>query len=77
MAPLIEAMGGRRESWLPGYRVKILDGSHLPGTEHRLKPLRTERAGVLPGQALVILDPESMLVIDAIPSRTDTPRNAR
>lgn len=67
VAPVIEAMGGRREAWIPGLRVKVLDGSHLPGTEHRLKPLRTERAGALPGQALVILDPESMLVLDVIP----------
>jgi hypothetical protein len=67
VAPVIEAMGGRHEPWLPGYRAKILDGSHLPGTEHRLKPLRTERAGALPGQVLVVFDPESMLVIDAIP----------
>lgn len=60
-------MGGGHEPWLPGYRVRVLDGSHLPGTEHRLKLLRAERAGALPGQALVILDPEPMLVIDAIP----------
>jgi hypothetical protein len=67
IAPVIEAMGGRRESWLPGYRVRVLDGSHLPGTEHRLKPLRTERAGALPGQALVAFDSEPMLVPGAIP----------
>src|SRR5262245_60165706 len=67
IAPVVEAMGGRREPWLPGYRVRVLDGSHLPGTEHRLKPLRTERAGALPGQALVVFDPEAMLVVDAIP----------
>jgi hypothetical protein len=67
VAPAIESMGGGRRPWLPGYRVRILDGSHLPGTEHRLKPLRTERAGALPGQALVVLDPEPMLVVDVIP----------
>lgn len=67
LAPVIDAMGGRREPWLPGYRVRILDGSHLPGTEHRLKPLRTERAGALPGQALVVFDPELALAIDTIP----------
>jgi hypothetical protein len=67
IAPVVEAMGGRRQPWLPGYRVRVLDGSHLPGTEHRLKPLRTERAGALPGQALVVFDPEPMLVVDAIP----------
>jgi IS4 transposase len=67
MAPVIDAMGGRRTPWLPGYRARILDGSHLPGTEHRLKPLRTERAAALPGQGLVVLDPELMLAIDVIP----------
>jgi hypothetical protein len=67
IGPVVEAMGGRREPWLPGYRSRVLDGSHLPGTEHRLKPLRTERAGALPGQAMVAFDPESMLIVDAIP----------
>jgi IS4 transposase len=67
IAPVLETMGGRREPWLPGYRARVLDGSHLPGTEHRLKPLRAERAGALPGQALVVFDPESMLVVDVIP----------
>jgi hypothetical protein len=67
LAPVLDAMGARRAPWRPGYRVKILDGSHLPGTEHRLKPLRTERAGALPGQALVVFDPASMLIIDTIP----------
>src|SRR5262245_40326811 len=33
---------------LPGYRVRILDGSHLPGTEHRLKVLWAYRAAALP-----------------------------
>jgi hypothetical protein len=67
IAPVAEAMDGRREAWLPGYRVRVLDGSHPGGTEHRLKPLRAERAGALPGQALVVFDPELMLVTDAIP----------
>src|SRR6516164_2972938 len=67
LAPIIEAMGGRHAGWLPGHRIKILDGSHRPGTEHRIKPLRTERAGALPGQALVVLEPESMLIAEVIP----------
>mgnify|MGYP003289657864 CR=1 FL=1 len=66
LLPVIDALPGDRSAWLPGYRVKILDGSHLPGTEHRLKPLRTTRAGALPGQALVVLDPERLLVCDAL-----------
>jgi IS4 transposase len=59
-------MGGERAPFLPGYRTKILDGNHLPGTEHRLLELRTMRAGALPGQALVVFDPQLMLALDAI-----------
>src|SRR3954463_14377178 len=66
LAPVIDAMGGGRAEWLPGYRVRILDGNHLPGSEHRLKELRTTRAGALPGQALVVLDPRLMLATDVI-----------
>ena len=51
LAPVIDAMQGGRPELLPGYHVKILDGNHLAGTEHRLKELRTMRAGALPGQA--------------------------
>lgn len=65
--PVITAMGGGRSAWLPGYHVKILDGNHLAGTEHRLKELRTIGAGALPGHALVVLDPQVMLVTDVFP----------
>ena len=52
--------------FLAGYRTKILDGNHLAKTEHRIKELRTMRAGALPGHALVIFDPELMLAIDVV-----------
>jgi IS4 transposase len=67
LAPVITAMRGGTTPLLPGYRTKILDGNHLPGSEHRIKELRTMRAGALPGHTLVVLDPELMLVIDAFP----------
>jgi IS4 transposase len=67
LGPVITAMGGGRPAWLPGYSVKILDGNHLAGTEHRLKELRAIGAGALPGHALVVLDPEAMLVTDVFP----------
>ena len=66
LAPIIEAMRGARTAWLPGYRIRILDGNHLPGSEHRIKELRTKRAGALPGQALVVLDPRLMLATDVV-----------
>src|SRR3954469_8773172 len=65
-APVIDAMGGGREPWLPGYRARILDGNHLPGSEHRIKELRTIGAGALPGHALVVLDPRLMLATDVV-----------
>jgi IS4 transposase len=52
---------------LPGYRLRILDGNHLTGTEHRLKGLRGTRAAALPGQALVFYDPRYDLITDVIP----------
>src|SRR3954468_21042980 len=67
LAPVIGAMKGTRTDWLPGYRTRILDGNHLPGSEHRIKELRALRAGALPGHTLVVLDPDLMLVVDAIP----------
>ena len=66
LTPVIDAMGGGRADWLPGYRVRVLDGNHLPGSEHRLKELRTIRAGALPGQALVVLDPRLMLATEVV-----------
>ena len=66
LGAIIDELGSRNEPWLEGYRVKILDGNHLPGTEHRLKPLRFTRAGALPGHALVVLDPQRMLITDVV-----------
>ena len=67
LAPLIEALGQARPSPLPGLRVKILDGNHLAGTEHRLKEARRLNSQPLPGQALVVLDPQRMLLGDMFP----------
>ncbi|MBX6314742.1 MAG: transposase [Isosphaeraceae bacterium] len=67
LGPVLTAMGGGRPAWLPGYPIRILDGNHLAGTEHRLKELRSVGAGALPGHALVVLDPQAMLVTDVFP----------
>src|SRR3954464_6785098 len=67
LEPVITAMGGELPPWLPGYHIRVVDGNHLAGTEHRLKELRTTGAGALPGHALVVLDPQMMLVTDVVP----------
>jgi IS4 transposase len=60
--PVLEELEPRGQAVLPGYEVRILDGHHLEGTEHRLKPLRGTRAGALPGQSLVALEPQRNLL---------------
>jgi IS4 transposase len=67
LGPVVTAMGGELPPWLPGYRIRIVDGNHLAGTQHRLKELRSTGAGALPGHALVVLDPQLMLVTDVVP----------
>jgi IS4 transposase len=67
LAEVIDHAEGGLASWLPGYRVKILDGNHLPRSERRLKELRAANAAPLPGHSLVVLDPERMLAIDVFP----------
>ncbi len=61
---VIDQLGARRESWLPGYRVRVVDGNQLAATDHRLVPLRATGAAPLPGRSLVVLDPETGLATD-------------
>jgi len=67
LEPLVRELNAALPGPVPGYRAKILDGNHLAGTEHRVPATRTTRAAALPGQALVVLDPATMLVIDVVP----------
>jgi hypothetical protein len=61
---------------VPGYRLRIVDGNHLPASEKRLKPLRGFRGAALPGQSLVY-DPDLDLVVDLVPCEDGHARNAR
>ena len=67
LAEIIAALGPRRKPQLPGYHTRIIDGNHLTSTEHRLQALRTTKSGPLPGQALAVLDPDRMLIVDLFP----------
>ena len=64
---LIREIGGERESLLPGYRVRMLDGNCLEATEHRIAALRDERAGALPGKSLVVYEPSVGIATDVFP----------
>jgi len=67
LVPVLRELGGCPAPRLPGYRMRILDGNHLAATQHRLKALRPLRSGPLPGQALVVYDPQAMVVRDVVP----------
>jgi IS4 transposase len=67
LEPLVRELDAALPGPVPGYRAKILDANHLAGTEHRVPATRTTRAAALPGQALVVLDPATMLVLDVVP----------
>jgi hypothetical protein len=58
---VIRELGATFPSWLPRYRVKVLDGNHLSATEHRIDELRTLWDAPLPGKVLVVLDQAHML----------------
>ncbi len=67
MEAIIRHLNGSLPDWLPGHRLKILDGNAIGASEHRLKPLRNRNSAPLPGQSLVVLDPSLMLAIDVFP----------
>jgi len=67
LTPLIEQLDGVRAPWLPGYRVKIIDGNCLEASERRLKALREVQGGALPGKSLVVYEPAHGVVRDVFP----------
>lgn len=50
------------ESWVPGLRVKILDGNYLQKTQRRIAELRTMWDAPLPGRALVVWNQQTRLL---------------
>lgn len=67
LAPIVKEVGRVESPLCPGYRVLVLDGNHLPASQKRLAPLRALRSGPLPGQSLVVYDPDVGIVIDLVP----------
>lgn len=64
LQPVIAELEVQTEQLLFGYDLRIADGNHLGATEHRLKVLRDNLSGALPGQSIAVLDPQQMLVVD-------------
>jgi hypothetical protein len=59
---VIDALGARLDPWLPGYRVKVIDGNHLSASQRRLRVLRDTWAAPLPGTALAVYEQERDVV---------------
>jgi len=67
MLAIIKQTNGFGKPPVAGYRTKIVDGNHLRRTDRRIGELRELNAAPLPGQALVIFDPQYRLVVDVLP----------
>jgi IS4 transposase len=62
VGPVLAALKARLPPWLPGYRVRVVDGNHLAATERRIRELRQTWAAALPGKVLAVYDQELDLV---------------
>ena len=67
MQAIIAQTGGVSPPPLAGFHTKIVDGNHLRRTDRRIGELRELNAAPLPGQALVVFDPQYRLVVDVLP----------
>jgi hypothetical protein len=69
LAPVMAHMGV--QSGLAGYELRVLDGSHLAGSGKHLAVLRGHRGAALPGQSIVVYDPDRGLVTAMIAGEDD------
>ena len=76
LAPLIEQLDGVRAPWLPGYRVKIIDGNCIEASDRRLKPLREVQGSALPGKSWSFMSPHTAWCTMSFPVRMVMPKNA-
>jgi hypothetical protein len=62
ITPVIDILKVRLPPWLPGYRIRIVDGNHLSASERRIRELRQRWAKGLPGKVLAVYEQELDLV---------------
>src|SRR5579864_4155698 len=63
---LLDLAPPARQEPVPGYRMRVLDGNVLTGTDHRLKALRRWLNACLPGKSLVVYEPGLGLATDLV-----------
>jgi hypothetical protein len=66
LAQVVKQLGPATPAPVAGYDCRIIDGNHLAGTEHRLKPLRGQGAAALPGQSVAVLNPQTRLIENVV-----------
>jgi IS4 transposase len=64
---VVRELAPKKAATVKGFRLRITDGNHLPASEKRLRELREVREAALPGQSLVVYDPDLGLVVDVLP----------
>jgi DDE family transposase len=65
---IIEQLEVGEAEAIPGYRVRIVDGTYMGGrTEHRIKPLRKTNSAGLTSMAIAVFEPGSRTVQQVIP----------
>ncbi len=67
MMSIVDNLSGPLPPLLLGYRTKIVDGNHFRRTDRRIGELRELNVAPLPGQALVVYDPQYKMAIDVLP----------
>jgi len=66
LGALLRLLPAALENPVPGYRLRVLDGNVLTGTDHRLNALRAWLNACLPGKSLVVYEPALGLVTDLV-----------
>jgi hypothetical protein len=66
LTPVLQTMPAAMDEPLAGYRLRVLDGNVLTGTDHRLTALRRWLNACLPGKSLVVYEPALGLVTDLV-----------
>jgi hypothetical protein len=63
---VLEQLQARPLTVLDGYDLRLVDGNHPEGTEHRIGVLRDIGGGALPGVVVAVFDPQHRLIDDVV-----------
>ena len=66
LSAIIHEMKATQDGPLAGYDVRIVDGNHLGGTDHRIEELRRLADAPLPGHTVAVLNPHTELIEELI-----------